>query len=115
MRLSLPTRALIAKEFGFTKVGATHVSDNRIVSDGYNVDDVERQLSTENLQKFTGVEDTDSSVLWDLMVAKVEGRQITPEVTQPVVEVPVETPTVETPAIEPKKRGGRPAGSKNKK
>lgn len=99
--LPLTTRALLAAQFGFSKAGPTHVSDNRIVDDGYKIEDVERCLNLDAIEKYTGVEQTDMATLWDLMVAKIEGR-----VSEPVPEVIVEEViVVEEVKPEPKKRG----------
>lgn len=79
MALSLPTRMLIAKQFGIAKVGSTHVADNRILSDGYKIEDVERALNTDAIQLFVGTEETDAKILFDLLVAKIEGRVLPTE------------------------------------
>lgn len=71
-KLPLPTRAKLAEQFGFAKTGPTHVANDQIVSDGYKLEDVERALNVDAIQKFTGVEDTDMQTLWDLMVNRIE-------------------------------------------
>ncbi len=72
--LSLPTRAVLAKEFGITKIGPTHVVDSRIESDGYKIEDVERALNVDAIQSYLTSEETDMNILWEAMVAKAEGR-----------------------------------------
>lgn len=74
--LSLTTRITIAKAFGIAKIGSTHVQDNRIVSDGFNIKDVENALTPEAMQNYTGSDSTDMQVLFDLTVAKAEGREV---------------------------------------
>lgn len=103
-KLPLPTRTLVAQVFNIPKVGSTHVSDNQVVSDGYNIEDVERALNVDAIQKYIGIEVTDLEVLWDLMVAKV----MAPD--EPIIE-PAPAPIVPevVPIPSPKKRG-RPAG-----
>lgn len=100
LKLPLTTRAILAKEFGFSKVGPTHVFDNRIISDGYKLEDVEERLNIDAIQKYTGSDNTDMQVLWDLMVAKAENRVPENEVAAIVEEVIVINDIV----VEPKKR-----------
>ncbi len=88
--LSLPTRAVLAKEFGFSKTGPTHVVDNRIESDGYKIEDVERALNVDAIQAYVESDSTDMNLLWDYMVAKAEQRLPTvfkPEVNDVKVDV----------------------------
>jgi hypothetical protein len=82
--IPLSTRIVIATAFGIAKIGPTHVSNNVVESDGYKIDDVERALNVDKLQEYTGSESTDMQVLFDLMVAKAEGRIIEP----PLIEHP---------------------------
>lgn len=118
LKLPLVTRQEVASKFGISKTGPTHVADNRVVSDGYKVEDVEGALNIDAIQKFTGSESTDMTELWDAMMAKIEGREaiLVPRIIvdeeAPVVSVTVNgstspsTFTVES--SRPKKRG-RPA------
>jgi len=77
------------------------VRDNYVESDGYKIEDVERALNIDALQKYTGSESTDMQVLFDLMVAKAEGKYpilvtesptITKEMIAPgnVIEIPAD-------------------------
>ncbi len=93
--LPLSTRNVIATAFGIAKVGPTHVANNVIESDGYKIDDVERALNVDKLQVYTGSDSTDMQVLFDLTVAKAEGRMITPDIIVPesVLEIPKEGET----------------------
>lgn len=111
--LSLVTRAVLAKEFGFSKVGPTHVVDNRIESDGYKLDDVERSLNIDAIQKYTGVESTDMQVLWNAMIDKAEGRDFS--VKESFINTENISPGIKLVEIEkgtevsvPKKRGRKP-------
>ncbi len=88
LKLSLPTRALIAAQFGIIKRGSTEVFDNQIVKDGYVIGEIEAALNIDAIQKYVGSENTDMAILWDMLVCKAEGREYTP----PVVEVVPETP-----------------------
>ncbi len=99
--VSLPTRIAIANAFGIAKIGPTHVRDNYVETDGYKIEDVERALNIDAIQKYTGSESTDMAELFNLMVIKAEGRE---EVKAPEVIVE-EVIIVETPVVEePKKK-----------
>ncbi len=74
--LSLSTRNTIAQAFGISKTTPTHVQDNRIVSDGYKVEDVENALSTEAMQKYSGSKSKEMAELFRAVVAKAEGGEI---------------------------------------
>ncbi len=78
LQLPLPTRAAIASSFGIIKKGSTEVFENRVVSDGYVITEVEEALNIDAIQKYLGADDTDMVVLWDKMVCKVEGREYEP-------------------------------------
>lgn len=59
--LPLSTRTAIAKELGIAKTGSTHVQDNVVVSDGYNINTVEAALEANEEN-------------WDEIVARAEGK-----------------------------------------
>lgn len=108
MRLPLSTRQTLAAHFGFSKIGPTHVQDNKVVSDGYNIEDVERSLNVDALQQYVGSEETDMAKLWEMMTYKAEGR-IPEEEIAALVSEPTELNAEPLPITpEPKKRG-RPA------
>lgn len=94
LSLPLTTRAALAKEFGIAKTGPTHVQDNRVVSDGYFIKDVENAISKESLQKFLSTDEDDIEVLWVRMIDKAEGREVVAIVVE-ATETPVETPKKE--------------------
>lgn len=85
LSLDLPTRIKIAEIFDIIKRGSTHVVDNRIQSDGYNIEEVEAKLSVENLQKYLVTKESDPHVLWDLFTARLEGKEV-----EQVIEPPLE-------------------------
>lgn len=106
----LNTRIIIAAALGITKIGPTHVRDNYVESDGYKIEDVERIVCVENMQKYTGSTSKDENELWDLMVAKAEGREIV------IAPPPAPAPVQETIAIEkPKRKYTKRAVTKKKK
>lgn len=77
--LSLPinTRHKIASEFGIPKKTPTHVQDNIIISDGYNIKDVEAALSSENLNRYLGgIDESNLETLWDLFIEKIENPNV---------------------------------------
>lgn len=63
LALPLSTRVKLATEFGIAKTGSTHVVDNRVESDGYNINTVEAALEAHEND-------------WDEIVAKAEGRMV---------------------------------------
>ncbi len=94
--LSLPTRAVLAKEFGITKVGPTHVVNNTIESDGYKIEDVERALNMDAIQAYLQSEETDMNILWDNMVAQAEGRELPNYMTESSDVTPTVLPPKES-------------------
>lgn len=123
LELPLATRASIAEQFHFIKNGPTHVQDNRVISDGYSIKDVESALTLEALQEFTGAPSTHLQTLWDLLVAKIEGKDITGLVSELTtfngtsIEPGIVPPVVDgetKPIIEAPKKRGRPPGVKSK-
>lgn len=102
MRLPINVRHKIANDLGIPKKSPTHVQDNIIISDGYNIHDVENALTVERLQTYLGVglQETDLDTLWDMLVnPQVHEANVANE---PVIVVP------------PLKKAGRPRGSKNR-
>lgn len=74
--LSLPTRHTIAKEFGIIKKGATEVASNTIKHDGFMVQDIESALTVESMQRYLQCLNDDMGFLFNLVVDKVEGREL---------------------------------------
>jgi len=99
--LSLPinVRHKIASDFKIQKKTPTHVQDNIIVSDGYNLHDVENALTVEALQNYLHVGEKDLNILWNMLINPVHESNV-------VTDVPIIN-------LVPKK-SGRPKGSKNK-
>ena len=77
------------------------------MADGYKIEDVERALNIDAIQKFTGVEGTDMAMLFALLVAKIEGSDIAIQqhVAEPSVVDDTETVAHEVSPEKPKKRG----------
>lgn len=111
----METRRKLAQAFGIAKTGSTHISDNRVISDGYDIGAIERAITVPALQAYLNTTETDHDILWTILIDKTEGRsvQTTSEVhTAPVIETmtsPIET--LEGSIFSPKKRG-RPARAK---
>lgn len=95
---------------------STHVVDNVVQNDGYRIQDVESKLSVDALQAYLGVDSTDLSELMDMLVLKVQGKDIAQpakeadgtllEVEQPIIpeEVVVEVPMPKTRTVKPVKK-----------
>jgi len=109
--LPLVKRAEIATKFGIAKVRSTHVSNDQVVDDGYNVKDIESALALDKLQAHFDTKEKDPHVLW---VWLIDG---TPVVEEPMGTVSATkiTPEVVVKAVKKvvKKRG--PAAKKNGK
>lgn len=85
LQLPLTTRALIAAQFGIIKRGSTEVFNNEVVKDGYVLGEIEAALNIDAIQKYVVSDNTDMAILWDMMVAKAEGKEyVAPE--KPKVE-----------------------------
>ena len=120
LSLSLPMRVQIAGIFKIAKRGPTHVDSNRIVSDGYDIKEIEASLNIDALQKYLETTSTDMQVLWDMLIAKMEGREykfaVIPEIEPIDTNFTYSKPLpgkikVDKIAL-PKKKRGRPAKKK---
>lgn len=113
LSLSVSTRQKIAEIFNIPKTGSTHVVDNRIESDGYNVQALEEKLSKEAMQKYLVLDEQDKDKLFEILVECIEN----PLPKGVKLEVPIIIPAEIVPIIEEKikKHRGRIKGSKNKK
>jgi len=91
MRLPLTTRMKLAQEFGIPKTGSTHVANNMIQSDGYDLHHVEKALNLSAIQIYLKTTETNMDVLWNNLIDTIEGRTPTPSVvpvnTEPLVRV----------------------------
>lgn len=98
MRLPINIRHDIASHLGILKKSPTHVQDNVIVSDGYQIQDVEDALTVSNLQTYLGVgtQESDINVLWEMLITP-PGHEVNVVTDVPVITIP------------PKKKAGRPA------
>jgi hypothetical protein len=113
MELKLPVRYRIAQAFGIAKKGPTHVDSNVIVSDGYSIKEIENALNIDAMQAYLETKEQDPSKLWDMLIAKIEGREV-PTLSPPTQIAPTDEviqPPVKAPKILPevKKKRGRPA------
>lgn len=70
---SLPiyVRHTVATLFGVAKIHPTHVSDNRIVADGYDFGDVDRAITPVTMEKLTGMVSEDMGAQWDALMIKL--------------------------------------------
>lgn len=103
--ISLATRIKLAQEFGIAKVRSTHVTNNVVSDDGYNVKDIENAITIANLQGYIGSSSEDINELWELAIGKIDGK--VPEVVQNTPEVivePVEAIVEVTPELVVKKQ-----------
>ncbi len=104
LSLSLPTRHQLAVVFDIPKTGPTHVDTNRVVSDGYAIEAVEGQITVYRIQQYVDSHEEDEERLWDMMVAKAEGKEEQVVEVAPVFsqeKTAVEEPKVEEPKPEP--------------
>jgi hypothetical protein len=75
LKLPITTRIKIADKFKIEKKGSTHVFNNMIQTDGFNIRDVEEALSVTAMQEFIGdCQETDSDKLWTMFIDKMEGK-----------------------------------------
>ena len=95
MNLPLTTRYEIASQFGIIKKNPTHVFDNVVKDDGFIIKDIEEALTIDALQKYLGNTETDHTLLWNMTLDKIEGRD------QMVVLTPENFPQSEVPYVEP--------------
>ncbi len=100
LNLSMTTRMKVAEAFGIPKTGRTHVFNNTIQNDGFEIKDIEEKITRESLQSFLETDEENLGHLWRRMVDKVEmGIVTTPGLTV--------APTTLTVSV-PKKPRGRP-------
>lgn len=96
--VQLSTRHKIAEIFGFKKVRSTHVVNNEISDDGFNVKDIEEALALDKLQNFLNNPSTDINYLFNLTVDTLEGKMPEVIIVPEIIAKPVET-------VKPKKHG----------
>lgn len=84
--LSLPadTRAKLKTAFSISKSSFSHVSDNKVITDGHTYQDLS-VVNVESLQNFLGVKEKDFFNLFNLALQKLETPD---EVEAPVQVVP---------------------------
>ncbi len=82
LELPLSTREQIAQKFGIARIRSIHVSDNRVVDDGYNPKDIDICVNIEAIQHFINSTESDYNILWSLFIDIIEGRaEVKPEPT----------------------------------
>jgi hypothetical protein len=104
--ISLPKeiKDKLAGVFHIPKRGTVHVSDGRIIEDGFMKEDLTRCLTLEAMQKYTGSTSDKFIELLSLSIEKVEGNVVPPGEPQ---NVPA--PTSPAPvSVVPRKRGRPP-------
>ncbi len=77
LKLPLQTRHELARIFKIPKTGATEVSNNEVVKDGYNLHDIEAAITKEAMQAYLGSVQDNFQYLWEDMVNKIEGKPVT--------------------------------------
>lgn len=91
LQLKPETRAIIAKTFEISKSGNTEVVDNRVVSDGYTVNDL-MGITIEKLKAFTNNNSNDFYFQFTKVVNFIEGKKPTIIENKEIVsEVKIET------------------------
>lgn len=90
MEIGLGTKHKMADIFGFKKVRPTHVSNNAVVDDGYNIKDIEEALTIHRLQDWLNSPETDLARLLQLTVDTLEGKMPIVPIPESIIAVPVE-------------------------
>lgn len=72
----LSTRIKIAEQFNIPKVRSTHVFNDVVQDDGYNVKDMENALTVPAMQAYLNSTETDLMILFQQTVDKIEGNFI---------------------------------------
>ena len=69
------------------KARPTHVADNKVIDDGYNVLDLESFLTVETLQKVLNTTETDIDILWDMLIGNKKEESVSqPEILKEVTK-----------------------------
>lgn len=113
--LPLTTRIKIADKFGIQKTGSTHVQDNVVVSDGYNMKEVEKYMSQESITSFIGCDFGNIDQNWTAFLEKIEKGDVSVEdsTVSDVEEVKEVVKKVTKKEVKPAKKAAKNA--KNKK
>ena len=85
LETSLATRNHIATIFGISKRGATHVENDRVVSDGFLIKDIESVLTKGALQSYLISNEEDTGKLFAMLVDSIEHPPIANPVIPPEV------------------------------
>lgn len=102
-QLPLPIRHKIAIQFNIGKTKPTHVSNNEIVDDGYELKNIESQLTVANLQTYLGSTETDLTILWIDLVNHMTGKtRVAEPVSGQAISLPEELKVIAEPiTLEP--------------
>lgn len=99
--LPLSTRQTIAANFGITKKVSIEVFNNEIKSDGFIFEEVEAALTVPAIQRFLDSGEVDMPILWEQLVARIEGREpIIPTITTEAIAAVTEDPVIHTVSTE---------------
>jgi len=74
MSLPLSTRMKIAAAMNIPKLRSTHVANDQVLDDGYNVKDVEEAIKVIPMQNYLNSTETDITILFKTLIDTVESR-----------------------------------------
>ena len=87
--LPIHVRQKFASDFGVIKKGSTHVFDNRIESDGYDIAEIEEVFTIEKLRNYLKTKSSDPDKLINMLIERVnnpamvvESAKVTPEMVK---------------------------------
>lgn len=117
LKLPINTRIAIAIAFNIQKKGSTEVFNNEVIRDGYPIGDIEQALNIDAIQKYLGSDETDFNILWEQLIAKIEGRATTvaaaPIIPSTTIETSPQVPSAQAVASSKStkvtKKRGRPS------
>lgn len=99
LKTKLDVRHKIAAAFGIPKSNPTHVADNQVVQDGFQVEEIEGKLTVPAMQEYLSSKETDPNLLFDQLVLSVT----TPEFKANIPPEPIVPGTVEDSMSKPEK------------
>ena len=86
--LPIHVRQKFASDFGVIKKGSTHVFDNRIESDGYDIAEIEEVFTIEKLQNYLKTKSSDPDKLVNMLIERVNNPMVVIEPAK--VSAPIE-------------------------
>lgn len=109
LELPLLTRVQLAEQFGIPKTGATEVSSNIVVKDGYAIKDIEDKITLEAMQAYIEPVDggDDFEYVFNRVIEKIMYVPPKPVISQEVITRTTVTETIVKPvsAVEEKVPG----------